>query len=58
MKLKPIIFIISAILVVIGALFKVMHWPGATLITEIGLGLGVFMLVYEIHTLKKNSNNN
>jgi uncharacterized membrane protein AbrB (regulator of aidB expression) len=56
MKLKITLFVLAAILVIIGALFKVMHWPAATLLIELGLGLGVFMLVIELSTMKKTIN--
>lgn len=33
-----ILFILSAVVTVIGALFKLMHWPGASILLIAGMG--------------------
>jgi hypothetical protein len=55
---KKLLFIIigCSFVVAIGALFKIMHWPGATLIISFGLVLeiifGAMIMIY----LLKNKN--
>lgn len=44
-KIVTISFILSFIVTIIGALFKIMHWPGATALLVIGLlSLAVFIV--------------
>jgi hypothetical protein len=34
----PLVFLLSGIAItIIGALFKIMHWPGATILLSLGL---------------------
>ena len=51
-----LIIIGCSFVVAIGALFKIMHWPGATLIISFGLVLeiifGAMIMIY----LQKNKN--
>jgi hypothetical protein len=57
-KFKKLLLIIigCSFVVAIGALFKIMHWPGATLIISFGLVLeiifGAMIMIY----LLKNKN--
>lgn len=46
-----IIFLISLVLVVIGALFKLMHWPYASIMLIVGMGgkaLAILLFIIKI----------
>lgn len=48
-------FIFSFILTIVGALFKIMHWPGASMLLLIGLlslALFIIMALYEVFNSK------
>ncbi|MBP6557716.1 MAG: hypothetical protein KAX93_00420 [Flavobacterium sp.] len=54
-KIVTTSFILSFIVTIIGALFKIMHWPGASMLLIIGLlSLAVFVItaLYEVHNSK------
>ena len=54
-KLIPSSFALSFIFTILGALFKIMHWPGATIMLIIGLlslAFFVIMAIYEVHNSK------
>jgi hypothetical protein len=54
-KIVNISFILSFVLTIVGALFKIMHWPGATILLIIGLSsLAVFIItaLYEVYNSK------
>ena len=58
MKVKHIIvvFILGAIFVMIGALFKIQHWPGAAKLLIAGLVfqiVGLAMIIWKILTTDK-----
>jgi hypothetical protein len=36
---------LGTLIVIIGAIFKIQHWPGGNLLMSIGLLLGVILLV-------------
>lgn len=53
-----ITFLIGALVVVVGALFKLMHWPGASITLTIGLSIQVLsgvLLVIKLFTQRKNN---
>ena len=37
---------LSALIVIIGAIFKIQHWLGANLLMSVGLLLGLILLVF------------
>lgn len=49
------IFLIGIIVTIIGATFKIMHWPGASMMLLVGMMSEVIALVILIITLIKNS---
>lgn len=54
-----ILFILSAVITVIGALFKVMHWPYASIMLIIGMGgeaLCGILLIVKLMKGNKDSN--
>ncbi len=57
-KFKKLLLIIigCSFVVAIGALFKIMHWPGATLIISFGLVLEIFFGAMIMIYLLKNKN--
>ncbi|WP_159800006.1 gliding motility protein GldL [Flavobacterium sp. MK4S-17] len=51
-----IVFIIGALFVVFGAMFKLMHWPNASALLTIGLGLELLsgiLVVFKLMNSKK-----
>ena len=52
-----IVFIVAAIVVVIGALFKFMHWPGASVMLIAGMLGQAFCGILLIAKLIKGNNN-
>jgi len=40
-----IIFLIGAVITIIGALFKIMHWPYTSLMLIIGIGIKVISIM-------------
>lgn len=52
-KLAKVIRSIASIIVVIGAMFKIQHWPGASISLIIGLSLmGVSFIITLVDNLK------
>lgn len=49
-----IIFIIGMVITIIGSLFKVMHWPGASIMLVIGMLSEAIALIILIFTILKN----
>lgn len=49
-----IVFLIGMILTIIGLLFKIMHWPGASIILIIGMLSEAAALIILIVTILKN----
>lgn len=49
-----IIFLIGMILTIIGSLFKIMHWPGASIMLVIGMLSEAAALIILIVTILKN----
>jgi len=59
-KIIPISFTISFIISIFGALFKIMHWPGASMLLLIGLltsAVFIITALYEVYN-SKNINSN
>jgi len=52
-KLIDVLIKFSASIIILGALFKIMHWPFADLMVKIGLLSGFMLGSYEISRLKK-----
>ncbi|MGG7036705.1 MAG: hypothetical protein ACI7YS_16135 [Flavobacterium sp.] len=55
-KIIPLLFIISFPLIIIGALFKLMHWQGSQIMLIMSLSsyaLFAFLCLYEIANSKK-----
>lgn len=57
-KFKKLLLIIigCSFIVVFGALFKIMHWPGATLIFNVGVVLEIIFGATIMIYLLKNKN--
>jgi hypothetical protein len=53
-KLPLILFLIGIILTIIGSLFKLMHWPGATIMLIVGMLTEVAAIITLIVLLIKN----
>ena len=53
-----ILFLISSIVIIIGALFKIMHWSGASILLTIGLLSEVLVVVMLILKLFNDDKNN
>lgn len=53
-KLPLILFLIGMILTIIGSLFKLMHWPGATIMLTVGMITEVAAIITLIVLLIKN----
>ena len=51
--LPLIVFLIGMILTIIGALFKIMHWPGASIMLIIGMLSEATALIILIITILK-----
>jgi hypothetical protein len=53
-----ITFLIGALIVVVGALFKLKHWPGASITLTVGLSIQVLsgvLLVIKLFTQRKTN---
>ena len=53
-KLPLILFLIGIILTIVGSLFKLMHWPGATIMLTVGMITEVAAIITLIVLLIKN----
>jgi len=53
-KLPLILFLIGIILTIVGSLFKLMHWPGATIVLTVGMLTEVAAIISLIILLIKN----
>ena len=51
-----VIFVVAAILVIVGALFKIMHWPGANPVLFVGMIGQVIAGVLTVFKLVTNKN--
>ncbi|ESU26539.1 gliding motility protein GldL [Flavobacterium limnosediminis JC2902] len=60
MKNKQIVlaFILGCIITIIGALFKIMHWPGASIMLILGMLCEAFAGVMLIIKIYRNQNPN
>ena len=50
-KIPFIIFLLGMVITIVGALFKIMHWPFANVILIVGMGLeaaGIISLIFKI----------
>lgn len=53
-----VIFIMATAITIIGALFKIMHWPGASLMLMIGMGgqfISLVLLAAKVVSERKNN---
>ena len=49
-----ILFLLGIVITIIGSLFKLMHWPGASIILVIGmLSEAIAIIILIVTTLKK-----
>ncbi len=53
-KLLPWSFIISFVLTIFGAIFKIMHWPFATVFMTIGIMSLVIFIVASVNEILKS----
>lgn len=49
-----ILFLIGMVITIIGSLFKIMHWPGASIMLVIGMLSEAAALIILIVTILKN----
>lgn len=54
-KLPLILFLIGMILTIIGSLFKLMHWPGATIMLTVGMLTEVAAIITLILVISKKN---
>ena len=54
-KLPLVLFLISMVLTIVGALFKIQHWPGASFMLVIGILSQALAIVLLILALLKNT---
>ena len=54
-KLPLILFLIGMILTIIGSLFKLMHWPGATIMLIVGMLTEVAAIITLILVISKKN---
>jgi hypothetical protein len=54
-KLPLVLFLISMVLNIVGALFKIQHWPGASFMLVIGILSQALAIVLLILALLKNT---
>ena len=54
-KLPLILFLIGMILTIIGSLFKLMHWPGATIMLIVGMLTEVAAVITLILVISKKN---
>ena len=52
-----ILFLLGIVISIIGSLFKLMHWPGASIILVIGMLSEAIAIIILITTTLKNRNN-
>lgn len=52
-----ILFLLGIVITIIGSLFKLMHWPGASIILVIGMLSEAIAIIILITTTLKNRNN-
>jgi hypothetical protein len=50
-----VLFLLGMVITIIGALFKIMHWPGANFILIIGMLTEAIAIITLIVVLLKNS---
>lgn len=53
-----VIFIMATAIMIVGALFKIMHWPGASLMLMIGMGgqfISLVLLAAKVVSERKNN---
>lgn len=54
-KISLVLFLIGMIISILGALFRVMHWPGASIILIIGMVSEIIALISLIIAILKNN---
>lgn len=54
-KLPLILFLIGMILTIIGSLFKLMHWPGATIMLTVGMLTEVAAIITLVLVISKKN---
>ena len=47
------LFILGAFTIILGAIFKIQHWPGSTVLLSVGLCFGVFYIVLQLFSSDK-----
>jgi hypothetical protein len=53
-KIPLILFLIGMILTIVGSLFKIMHWPGASIMLPVGMLTEAAAIIVLIVLLVKN----
>ncbi len=54
-KLTLVLFLLGMIITIIGALFKLMHWPGANFLLIIGMLTEAIAIITLIAVILKNT---
>ncbi len=55
-KIYKLSLIISLIITIIGAMFKIMHWPGASVLLTIGLLTSLIYILIALFTIYQTKN--
>jgi hypothetical protein len=54
-KIPLVLFLLGMVITIIGALFKIMHWPGASIMLVVGMLTEAFSIIALIIMILKNS---
>ncbi|MES2862831.1 MAG: hypothetical protein V4666_01805 [Bacteroidota bacterium] len=54
-KIPLVLFLFGMVITIIGALFKIMHWPGASIMLVVGMLTEAFSIIALIVMILKNS---
>lgn len=54
-KIPLVLFLFGMLFTIVGALFKIMHWPFASILLIIGTATEAFAIIFLISIILKNS---
>jgi hypothetical protein len=57
LRIPLILFLLGMIITILGALLKIMHWPGGYIMLVLGMLSEAIALILVIVTLQKNTKN-
>lgn len=53
-KIPLVLFLLGMVITIVGALFKIMHWPGASILLVVGMLTEAFSIITLIVFIIKN----